>query len=49
MKINIVALKNTLMKVNLAIVDGNIEQALKDVIDVESQLLLVKPSPPLNF
>ena len=46
MKTDIVALKNTLMNAQLAIVDGNIEQALKDVMDVETQLILLKPSPP---
>ena len=49
MKTDIVALKNTLMNAQLAIVDGNIEQALKDVIDLETQLLLLKPSPPTKF
>ena len=49
MKTDIVALKNTLMNAKLAIVDGNLEQALTDVIDVESQLLLIKPSPPTKF
>ena len=49
MKTDIVALKNTLMNAQLAIVDGNIEQALKDVMDVETQLLLLKPSPPTKF
>ena len=46
MKTDIVALKNTLMNAQLAIVDGNIEQALKDVMDFETQLVLLKPSPP---
>ncbi len=46
MKTDIVALKNTLMNAQLAIVDGNKEQALKDVMDVETQLILLKPSPP---
>ena len=49
MKTDIVALKNTLMNAQLAIVDGNIEQALKDVIDLETQLLLLEPSPPTKF
>jgi hypothetical protein len=49
MKTDIVALKNTLMNAQLAIVDGNIEQALKDVMDVETQLILLKPSPPTNL
>ena len=49
MKTDIVALKNTLMNAQLAIVDGNIEQALKDVINLETQLVLLKPSPPTKF
>ena len=49
MKTDIVALKNTLEKAKLAIVEGNIEQALKDVIDLETQLLLLEPSPPTKF
>jgi hypothetical protein len=49
MKTDIVALKNTLMNAQLAIVDGNIKQALKDVIDLETQLLLLEPSPPTKF
>ena len=49
MKTDIVALKNTLMNAQLAIVHGNIEQALKDVMDLETQLLLLKPSPPTKF
>ena len=49
MKTDIVALKNTLMNAQLAIVDGNKEQALKDVMDVETQLILLKPSPPTKL
>ena len=49
MKTDIVALKNTLMNAQLAIVDGNIKQALKDVMDLETQLLLLEPSPPTKF
>ena len=49
MKTDIVALKNTLMNAQLAIVDGNIKQALKDVMDLETQLLLLEPSPPIKF
>ena len=45
MKVNIVELKDALMKVNLAIVDGNLKEALTDVRDIESQLLQVKPLP----
>ena len=40
MKTDIIKLKNTLMNAKLAIVDGNIKQALEDVIDLETQLLL---------
>ena len=49
MKTDIVALKNTLMNAQLAIVDGNIKQALKDVMDLETQLVLLKPSPPTKL
>src|SRR5687767_465384 len=45
MKLNTVELKDALMKVNLAIVDGNLKEALTDVRDIESQLLQVKPMP----
>ncbi|MGZ5490441.1 MAG: hypothetical protein ACXW2E_08965 [Nitrososphaeraceae archaeon] len=45
MKINIFELKDTLMKANLAIVDGNLKEALTGVRDVETQLLLVEPLP----
>ena len=49
MKTDIAELKNTLMNAKLAIVDGNIKQALEDVIDLETQLLLLEPSPPTKF
>ena len=39
MKVDIFELKDTLMKANLAIVDGNLKEALTDVRNVESQLL----------
>jgi hypothetical protein len=45
MEVNTVELKDALMKVNLAIVDGNLKEALTDVRDIESQLLQVKPMP----
>jgi hypothetical protein len=45
MKVNLFELKDALMKVNLAIVDGNLQEALTDVRDIESQLLQVKPMP----
>jgi hypothetical protein len=49
MKTDIVDLKNTLMDVKLDIVNGNIEQALQDVRNVETQLLQLEPSPPAKF
>ena len=48
-KTDIVALKNTLMNAQLSIVDGNIKQALKDVMDLETQLILLEPAPPTKF
>ena len=49
MKTDIVALKNTLMNAQLAIIDGNTEQALKDVMDLETQLIFLEPAPPTKF
>ncbi|MGI0051074.1 MAG: hypothetical protein ACRD8K_04975 [Nitrososphaeraceae archaeon] len=49
MKTDIVALKNTLVNAQLAVVDGNIKQALKDVMDLETQLILLEPAPPTKF
>ena len=48
MKVDIFELKDTLMKANLAVVDGNLKEALTSVRDVESQLLEIKPLPT-NF
>ena len=45
MKVDIFELKDTLMKAKLAIVDGNLKEALTGVRDVESQLLQIEPSP----
>ena len=45
MKVNIGELKDTLMKAKLAIVDEDFKEALTSVGDVESQLLLLEPSP----
>jgi hypothetical protein len=45
MKVDIFELKDTLMKAKLSIVDGNLKEALTGVRDVESQLLLLEPSP----
>jgi len=44
-KVNIVELKDALMKANLAIVDGDFKEALTGVRDIESQLVQVKPMP----
>ena len=44
-KTDIFGLKDTLEKAKFAIVDGNTKVALKDVRDVETQLLLTEPSP----
>ena len=49
MKTDIAKLKNTLMNAKLAIVDGNIKQALEDVRNIEKQLLLLEPSLPTKF
>ena len=40
---------DNLQNAQLAISDGNIEQALKDVRDVETELLVIEPSPPTKF
>ena len=45
MKVDIFELKDALMKAKLAIVDENFKEALTDVRDIESQLLLLEPSP----
>ena len=45
MKVNIFELKDTMMKAKLAIIDGHLLEALTDVRNVETQLLLVKPTP----
>src|SRR5215211_2905782 len=45
MKVNIFEVKDTLMKAKLAIIDGHLLEALTDVRNVETQLLLIKPSP----
>jgi hypothetical protein len=45
MKVDIVELKDILMNAKVAIVNGNLEEGLTGVRDVETQLLLIKPSP----
>ncbi len=49
MKTDIFGIKDTLEKAKLAIVNGNIKQALKGVIDLETQLIQIEPSPPTKF
>jgi hypothetical protein len=49
MKTDIVEIKDNLEKAKLAIIDGNLEDALKEVRDVETELLLIEPSPPTKF
>ncbi|HEX5187227.1 MAG TPA: hypothetical protein VFV86_10090 [Nitrososphaeraceae archaeon] len=48
-KTDIVELNNNLINAKLAIVDGNLKQALEDVINVETQLVRLEPSPPTKF
>ena len=45
MKVNIFELKDALMKANLAIVDGNLKEALTGVREIESQMLQIEPMP----
>jgi hypothetical protein len=45
MKVDIFELQDTLKKAKLAVVDGNLKEALTDVRNVESQLLEIEPSP----
>ena len=45
MKVNIAELKDSLTNAKVAIVNGNFEEALTGVRDVETQLLLVDPQP----
>ena len=45
MKVDIFELQDILKNAKLAIVDGNLKEALTDVRNVESQLLEVEPSP----
>jgi len=45
MKLDIVDLKNNLMNAKLAILNEDLEEGLTIVRDVETELLLVKPSP----
>ena len=45
MKTDIDELQDTLTKAKLAIIEDNLKGALKDVRDVETQILLIEPSP----
>ena len=45
MKVDIFEITDTLRKAKLAIVDGDLKEALTGVRDVETELLLIKPSP----
>ncbi|MDF2770383.1 MAG: hypothetical protein K0S91_3221 [Nitrososphaeraceae archaeon] len=44
-QVDVFELKDTLMKASLAVVNGNLEEALTGVKDVESELLEIEPSP----
>jgi hypothetical protein len=45
MKVDVYDLKNNLMNAKVAIVNGDLEEGLTIVRDVETQLLLIDPSP----
>jgi hypothetical protein len=49
MKTDTVELMDNLQNAQLAIADGNLDDALKNVRDVETELLLIEPSPPTKF
>jgi hypothetical protein len=49
LKTDIVELMDNLQNAQLAISDGNLDGALKNVRDVETELLLIEPSPPTKF
>jgi hypothetical protein len=46
---DIVELMNKLQNAQVAIADGNLDDALKNVRDVETELLILEPSPPTKF
>ena len=48
-KTDIVELMDNLQNAQLAIADGNLDDALKNVRDVETELLVIEPSPPTKF
>jgi hypothetical protein len=45
LKTDIVQIKDILAKAKLEIIQGNLNEALQDVRDVETQLFLIEPSP----
>jgi hypothetical protein len=45
MKTDIFEIKDTLEKAKLAIIEGNLKEALTGIRDVETELLLIEPSP----
>ncbi len=49
MKTDIVELMDNLQNAQLAIADGNLNDALKNVRDVETELLLIEPPLPTKF
>ena len=49
METDIVELMDKLQNAQVAIADGNLDDALKNVRDVETELLLIEPSPPTTF
>ena len=49
MKTDIVELMDNLQNAQQAITDGKLDDALKNVRDVETELLVIEPSPPTKF
>ena len=49
LKTDIVELMDNLQNAQLAISEGNLDDALKNVRDVETELLVLEPSPPTTF
>jgi hypothetical protein len=49
MKTDIVEVMNNLQNAQVAIADGNLDDALKNVRDVETELLVIEPPPPTKF
>ena len=46
---DIADLMNKLQNAQVAIADGNLDDAVKNVRDVETELLILEPSPPTKF